>query len=84
MNLLTETTDSIPLIFLITDGSVEDERDICNFVKESLRNRGSISPRLCTFGIGKDFMLMHRSMLVQSILGSLRVPFLAFLTNCFM
>ncbi|OAY53231.1 uncharacterized protein LOC110613406 [Manihot esculenta] len=52
MNLLAETTDSIPLIFLITDGSVEDERDICNFVKESLRNRGSISPRLCTFGIG--------------------------------
>ncbi|KAJ9190418.1 hypothetical protein P3X46_001624 [Hevea brasiliensis] len=52
MKLLAETTDSIPLIFLITDGAVEDERDICNFVKESLKSGGSISPRLCTFGIG--------------------------------
>ena len=55
--MLTETTDSIPLIFLITDGAVEDERDICNFVKGSLTCRGSISIRICTFGIGKILLL---------------------------
>ncbi|KAF9689804.1 hypothetical protein SADUNF_Sadunf01G0130700 [Salix dunnii] len=52
IKMLAETTDSIPLIFLITDGAVEDERDICNFVKGSLTCRGSISLRICTFGIG--------------------------------
>ncbi|KAJ6701162.1 INTER ALPHA-TRYPSIN INHIBITOR HEAVY CHAIN-LIKE PROTEIN [Salix koriyanagi] len=52
IKMLAETTDSIPLIFLITDGAVEDERDICNFVKGSLTCRGSISIRICTFGIG--------------------------------
>ncbi|KAJ9128484.1 hypothetical protein P3X46_034961 [Hevea brasiliensis] len=52
LKLLGETTDSIPLIFLITDGAVEDERDICNFVKGSLKSGGSISPQICTFGIG--------------------------------
>ncbi|CAN1287434.1 von Willebrand factor A domain-containing protein DDB_G0292740 [Linum perenne] len=54
MKLLAETTNSIPLIFLITDGAVEDERDICQFVKASITNAngGSISPRICTFGIG--------------------------------
>lgn len=50
---MAETTDSIPLIFLMTDGAVEDERDICNFVKGSLTSGGSISLRICTFGIGK-------------------------------
>ncbi|KAH1240570.1 Inter alpha-trypsin inhibitor, heavy chain 4 [Glycine max] len=33
MKLLEKSTDSVPLIFLVTDGAVEDERDICNFVK---------------------------------------------------
>ncbi|CAK7356494.1 unnamed protein product [Dovyalis caffra] len=52
IKLLAETTNSIPLIFLITDGAVEDERDICNFVQGSLTSRGSISLRISTFGIG--------------------------------
>ncbi|KAJ6963264.1 inter-alpha-trypsin inhibitor heavy chain H3-like [Populus alba x Populus x berolinensis] len=52
LKLLAESTDSIPLIFLITDGAVEDERDICNFVKGSLTSGGSISLRISTFGIG--------------------------------
>ncbi|KAL5171430.1 hypothetical protein HKD37_16G044407 [Glycine soja] len=33
MKLLEKSTDSVPLIFLVTDGAVEDERDICNFAK---------------------------------------------------
>ncbi|KDP40680.1 hypothetical protein JCGZ_24679 [Jatropha curcas] len=52
MKLLAETADSMPLIFLITDGAIEDERDICNFVNGSLTGAGPISPRICTFGIG--------------------------------
>ncbi|KAG6727549.1 hypothetical protein I3842_02G131900 [Carya illinoinensis] len=52
MKLLAETTDSIPLIFLITDGAVEDERKICNIMKGYLKSGDSICPRICTLGIG--------------------------------
>lgn len=51
--LLAKTVDSIPFIFLITDGAVEDEREICNFMK-GYASAGSICPRISTFGIGKD------------------------------
>lgn len=50
--MLTKTSFSMPLIFLITDGAVEDERHICNVVEGHLRNRSPICPRICTFGIG--------------------------------
>uniref|UniRef100_A0A2P2KSB9 Inter-alpha-trypsin inhibitor heavy chain n=4 Tax=Rhizophora mucronata TaxID=61149 RepID=A0A2P2KSB9_RHIMU len=50
--LLADASDSIPLIFLVTDGAVEDEKEICNFVKDSLAHGQSVSPRICTFGIG--------------------------------
>ncbi|XVF25240.1 hypothetical protein REPUB_Repub13aG0196200 [Reevesia pubescens] len=52
MKLLSDASESIPLIFLITDGSVEDEREICNVMKGYLTSGGSASPRICTFGIG--------------------------------
>ncbi|GAV61430.1 VWA_3 domain-containing protein [Cephalotus follicularis] len=52
MKLLSDTSDSIPLIFLITDGAVEDEREICKFVKGHVTSKASISPRISTFGIG--------------------------------
>ncbi|KAG6733248.1 hypothetical protein I3842_01G217500 [Carya illinoinensis] len=52
MKLLAETTDSVPLIFLITDGAVEDEKEICHIIKGYLKREGSICPRICTFGIG--------------------------------
>ncbi|XP_048428511.1 uncharacterized protein LOC103936358 [Pyrus x bretschneideri] len=51
MMLLAKTVDSIPFIFLITDGAVEDEREICNFMK-GYASAGSICPRISTFGIG--------------------------------
>lgn len=51
--MMAETGNSIPLIFLVTDGSVDNEREICNLVKASLKSENTISPRLCTFGIGK-------------------------------
>lgn len=46
------THDSVPLIFLVTDGSVEDERHICDVVRSHLTDQKSICPRICTFGIG--------------------------------
>ncbi|KAG4182965.1 hypothetical protein ERO13_A09G079500v2 [Gossypium hirsutum] len=52
MKLLSDTSESISLVFLITDGSVEDEREICNVVKGCLTSGGSVSPRIFTFGIG--------------------------------
>ncbi|MED6192530.1 hypothetical protein PIB30_011060 [Stylosanthes scabra] len=55
MKLFQNSTasDSIPLIFLITDGTVENERQICNFVKSCVTNgQSACTPRLCTFGIG--------------------------------
>ncbi|GMQ08117.1 hypothetical protein CsSME_00051994 [Camellia sinensis var. sinensis] len=38
LEMLEKTSDSIPLIFLITDGAVEDERHICNAVQSSYCN----------------------------------------------
>ncbi|PRQ51598.1 putative von Willebrand factor, type A [Rosa chinensis] len=52
MKLLAKTAETIPFIFLITDGAVEDERDICNMMKGYLTSGGSICPRISTFGIG--------------------------------
>ncbi|XVF27083.1 hypothetical protein REPUB_Repub14bG0076000 [Reevesia pubescens] len=52
MKLLSDASESIPLIFLITDGSVEDEKEICNVMKGYLTSGGSVSPRIFTFGIG--------------------------------
>ncbi|KAL2539043.1 inter-alpha-trypsin inhibitor heavy chain-related [Abeliophyllum distichum] len=41
-----------PIIFLITDGTVEDEKDICHAMKSHLMKEGLTNPRICTFGIG--------------------------------
>lgn len=50
--MVSKTSDSIPLIFLITDGAVEDEREICNMTKSHIVDGELNSPRICTFGIG--------------------------------
>uniref|UniRef100_A0A0E0KEX1 VWFA domain-containing protein n=1 Tax=Oryza punctata TaxID=4537 RepID=A0A0E0KEX1_ORYPU len=50
--LLSNSHSALPQIFLVTDGSVEDERNICHTVKEQLATRGSKSPRISTFGLG--------------------------------
>ncbi|XP_047169281.1 uncharacterized protein LOC124837865 [Vigna umbellata] len=53
MKLLEKSTDSVPVIFLVTDGAVEDDREICNFVKSYVSSGQSVpTPRICTFGIG--------------------------------
>ncbi|KAJ0075235.1 hypothetical protein Patl1_33716 [Pistacia atlantica] len=65
LKLLSDTTESIPLIFLITDGTVEDERAICNEMKSYLTSTRAISPRICTFGIGSYCNHYFLQMLAQ-------------------
>lgn len=52
LKLMQKSSDSISLVFLITDGTVEDEKDICDLVKGQLTAGDLSSPRICTFGIG--------------------------------
>ncbi|WCJ42819.1 inter-alpha-trypsin inhibitor heavy chain-related [Euphorbia peplus] len=52
MEMVSNTHGSFPVIFLVTDGAVEDERHICELMKKNSTAGGSISPRICTFGIG--------------------------------
>eukprot|EP01062_Namystynia_karyoxenos_P037759 TRINITY_DN27471_c0_g1_i1.p1 TRINITY_DN27471_c0_g1~~TRINITY_DN27471_c0_g1_i1.p1 ORF type:complete len:873 (+),score=120.08 TRINITY_DN27471_c0_g1_i1:100-2718(+) len=48
--------DRLPFVFLITDGCVSNERDICNWVQGQRRESGPRHKhsrvRVCTFGIG--------------------------------
>jgi hypothetical protein len=53
MALLSSVHDALPQIYLMTDGSVEDEHNICQTMKTEIVNRGSKSPRISTFGLGK-------------------------------
>ncbi|KAL5995128.1 hypothetical protein ACLOJK_025186 [Asimina triloba] len=53
IDMLSSSPDSTAQIFLITDGAVEDEHNICQMVKANIQSRGSKSPRISTFGIGK-------------------------------
>ncbi|KAL0308412.1 UNVERIFIED_CONTAM: Inter-alpha-trypsin inhibitor heavy chain H3 [Sesamum radiatum] len=52
LKMLSDRCNSIPVIFLITDGSVEDERNICDTLKHQLTNKENICPRIYTLGIG--------------------------------
>lgn len=52
MALLSSVHDALPQIYLMTDGSVEDEHNICQTMKTEIINRGSKSPRISTFGLG--------------------------------
>ncbi|TKY72884.1 Inter-alpha-trypsin inhibitor heavy chain H1 [Spatholobus suberectus] len=50
--MLSDARSSVPIIFLVTDGTVEDERQICDMIKNHMTNGESIAPRIYTFGIG--------------------------------
>ncbi|XP_019463871.1 PREDICTED: uncharacterized protein LOC109362496 isoform X2 [Lupinus angustifolius] len=52
IEMLSSARSSVPIIFLVTDGTVEDERQICALVKNHIVNGESICPRIYTFGIG--------------------------------
>ncbi|XP_047326400.1 uncharacterized protein LOC124930078 [Impatiens glandulifera] len=51
LEMVGKTSHSLPIIFLITDGTVEDERHICTSIRSNLTSK-SVSPQICTFGIG--------------------------------
>lgn len=55
IDMLSNSNGSLPLIFLVTDGAVEDERQICDVIKKRLASDNAISPRIYTFGIGDGF-----------------------------
>ncbi|KAL9228500.1 hypothetical protein vseg_004076 [Gypsophila vaccaria] len=53
IEMVPNESSSISYIFLVTDGAVENEKEICNVVKDSSMNKkGSPLPRISTFGIG--------------------------------
>ncbi|GMJ07274.1 hypothetical protein like AT1G19110 [Hibiscus trionum] len=52
VDMLSNTHDSIPMVFLVTDGAVEDERKICEWMNKVVKNGESLCPRIHTFGIG--------------------------------
>lgn len=57
----------IPLIFLIADGTVEDERDICNMMKFGHVDGGLSSPRIFAFGIGGLSSLKNKIVYINSL-----------------
>ncbi|KAG8376239.1 hypothetical protein BUALT_Bualt09G0042400 [Buddleja alternifolia] len=52
IKMLSDSCNSIPIIFLITDGAVEDERHICDTMKSQFINQKNVCPRIYTMGIG--------------------------------
>ncbi|KAG4167357.1 hypothetical protein ERO13_A13G189600v2 [Gossypium hirsutum] len=59
-DMLSNTRDSIPMIFLVTDGSVKDERNICHWMQKRLTNQGVLSPSIHTFGIDSIEVQMNK------------------------
>ncbi|XP_010047465.2 uncharacterized protein LOC104436401 [Eucalyptus grandis] len=52
LDILSDCQGSIPTILLVTDGTVEDEKHICDVMKSRIKKGGSLCPRIFTFGIG--------------------------------
>ncbi|KAI3772763.1 hypothetical protein L6452_03956 [Arctium lappa] len=53
LEMLSKTSKSVPMVFFVTDGAVENGREICEVIQKQLQNKGSdLSPRINTFGIG--------------------------------
>lgn len=65
LDILSDCQGSIPTIFLVTDGTVEDEKHICDVMKSRIKKGGSLCPRIFTFGIGNG-SLYSMCLAVQS------------------
>ncbi|KAE8735296.1 TMEM184C protein [Hibiscus syriacus] len=50
--MLSDRKGSIPMVFLVTDGAVEDERKNCEWMNKVVKNGRPLCPRIHTFGIG--------------------------------
>lgn len=44
--------EAVPYVFLITDGAVVNERDICRRMQSRIAALGPRAPHISTFGIG--------------------------------
>lgn len=59
LKMVSHESNSMAHIFLITDGAVENERDICNVVQDSCGSKGKLPfLRISTFGIGKCLLFV--------------------------
>ncbi|KAL2971015.1 hypothetical protein AAZX31_15G170300 [Glycine max] len=67
IRMLSDAQSSVPIIFLVKDGIVEDERQICDMIKNHMTNAESISPRIYTFGIGS--FCNHHFLRMLSMIG---------------
>ncbi|CAL1366186.1 unnamed protein product [Linum trigynum] len=67
IEMVSNISGAIPLIFLVTDGTVEDERQICEVIKSRQTFGEAISPRIHTFGIG--LYCNHHFLRMLAILG---------------
>ncbi|CAM8914279.1 unnamed protein product [Rhodiola kirilowii] len=67
MDLLSDASNSLPMILLVTDGTVEDEKHICETLKSRLKKKASLHPRIHTFGIGS--FCNHYFLQMLAILG---------------
>ncbi|KAL4282715.1 hypothetical protein GQ457_16G002330 [Hibiscus cannabinus] len=77
IDMLPNTQGSIPMVFLVTDGAVEDERKICDWMSKVVKNGGTLCPRIHTFGIGSfcnHHFLRMLSMISQGEYGAALDP----------
>ncbi|KAL6521303.1 hypothetical protein OROGR_017872 [Orobanche gracilis] len=51
IKMLSDSRNSIPIVLLITDGAVEDERHICGTMKSLITRQQDVCPRIYTLGI---------------------------------
>ncbi|XP_071689053.1 uncharacterized protein [Rutidosis leptorrhynchoides] len=53
LEMFSGSSKSVPMVFFVTDGAVEDDRQICEVVQKQSKVKGSeLCPRINTFGIG--------------------------------
>ncbi|KAH9621873.1 hypothetical protein KSS87_008177 [Heliosperma pusillum] len=64
LEMVSHEDNSISFVFLVTDGAVENEIDICNMAKDSCMKRSAF-PRISTFGIGSYCNHYFLQMLAQ-------------------
>ncbi|XP_020549348.1 inter alpha-trypsin inhibitor, heavy chain 4 isoform X1 [Sesamum indicum] len=67
IEMFSDSRNSIPIIFLVTDGADKDERHICDVMKSQFTDRKDVFPRIYTLGIG--MFCNHYFLRKLSILG---------------
>ncbi|KAL2933117.1 hypothetical protein RDABS01_016236 [Bienertia sinuspersici] len=76
LEMLSHETSLMSHIFLITDGTVDNEKDICNFVQDFGAGKGNLPfLRISTFGIGSYCNHYFLRMLAQIARGHYDVAY---------